>query len=127
MRAWMYWAIAGLAIVFAALASHGCGSEDNKNPATPVTAADVLITITGISGGNSFSPNPANVTVGQTVAWRNSGGTTHTATQNGGAGFNTGNIQNGYTSAPIAIMTAGNLGYHCEIHTTMVGTLNVTP
>jgi plastocyanin len=87
--------------------------------------ADVVITITGMNGANSFSPNPATVLVGQTVAWHNVDTLTHTATQNGGA-FNTGNIAGGATSAPITMGTVGGFGYHCNIHPTMTGTLNVT-
>jgi len=103
--------------------------KDNKNPMNPgggTTTPDVLITIVANAGSSSFSPNPANVTVGQTVAWKNSAGTTHTATQDG-SGFNTGNIGNGVTSGLVTISASGDLGYHCEIHPSMVGTLHVTP
>lgn len=87
--------------------------------------ADLTITIKGINGDMSFSPNPASVRIGQTVAWRNAGGTTHTATQNGRS-FDTGFIGNGSTSGSITMKTAGTFGYHCSIHPSMVGTLNVT-
>jgi plastocyanin len=87
--------------------------------------ADVVITINGMNGANSFTPNPANVQVGQTVAWRNIDSITHTATQDGG-GFNTGGIAGGATSAPVTMGSVGNLDYHCSIHPSMTGTLNVT-
>lgn len=87
--------------------------------------ADVVITINGMNGGNSFSPNPASVQVGKTVAWHNADSLTHTATQDGG-GFNTGNISGGATSAPITMNSVGAFGYHCNIHPSMTGTLNVT-
>jgi plastocyanin len=110
----------------------GCGgSSYGSNPTPMVTptpgapAADVVITIGGIAGDMSFSPNPANVKVGQTVAWKNSGGTTHTATQDGGA-FDTSSIANGATSGPITMNAVGTLGYHCTFHPSMVGTINVT-
>jgi plastocyanin len=48
----------------------------------------------------------------------------HTAT---GSGFDTGVIPSGATSAPIAFGTAGTRAYHCSIHPSMTGTLNVTP
>ena len=102
----------------------GCDSGDGGPSPNPT--ADVTINIVGMNGTNSYSPNPANVTVGQTVAWHNSDTTTHTATQTGG-GFNSGNLGAGATSAPITITTAGDLAYHCTIHPTMVGTLHVTP
>jgi len=88
----------------------------------PRSGADVVITITG---GMTFTPNPASVQVGQTVAWHNSDSMAHTATQDGG-GFNTGAIAGGATSAPVAMGSAGTLDYHCSIHPNMTATLNVT-
>ena len=102
-----------------------CKSNGKSNPMAP-TPADLTITITGINGASSFSPNPATVKVGQTVAWKNSGGTTHTSTADGGA-WNTGDIGNGSTTSPIRMNNAGSFGYHCAIHNSMVGTLNVNP
>jgi plastocyanin len=78
-----------------------------------------------ITGGMTFTPNPATVQVGQTVAWHNSDSIAHTATQDGG-GFNTGAIAGGATSAPVTMGSVGNLGYHCSIHPIMTATLNVT-
>ena len=95
-------------------------------PATPVPAANVTITIVGMNGSNSYSPNPGTVKVGQTVAWRNADALPHTATADGG-GFDTGTIAAGATSNPITMTTAGTFPYHCAIHgVTMVGTLTVT-
>jgi plastocyanin len=88
----------------------------------PSSGADVVITITG---GMLFTPNPASVRVGQTVAWHNGDSITHTATQDGG-GFDTGGIPGGATSAPVTMGSAGTLDYHCSIHPSMTGTLNVT-
>jgi plastocyanin len=93
------------------------------------TAADITIGIIGNNGANSYFPSPDTVTVGQTVAWHNADGTTHTATGNGGIpAFSTGNIGSGGTSAPIQMNTAGSFPYHCLIHgVTMAGTLVVKP
>lgn len=104
-----------------------CGGNDN-NPMNPGGGggADKTITIVGENGSNSFSPNPDTVAVGQTVAWHNAAGTTHTATANGGT-FNTGNIGGGGTSAKITMSTPGSFPYHCSIHPTMTGTLVVVP
>ena len=121
------WVLASLAAGFLVAS---CGGGKYGSMPTPSGGggqpADVTITINGINGDMSFSPNPAAVRVGQKVAWRNSGGTTHTATQNGGS-FDTGSISNGSTSAAITMNTAGTLGYHCSFHPSMVGTLNITP
>ena len=127
------WA-ATLAVLAAAVLMTRCGgSSSSSSPTMPAPnpvptgggTADVVITINGIDGDMSFTPNPANVRPGQTVAWKNNGGTTHTATQDGG-GFDTGAISNGATSAPIPMSTAGTYSYHCTFHPSMVGTVNVT-
>ena len=78
-----------------------------------------------MNGNSSFSPNPVNVRVGQTVAWRNADTLPHTATANAGA-FDTGTIGANATSAPIRMNAAGTLPYHCGLHPSMVGTLNVS-
>jgi plastocyanin len=106
----------------------GCsgGSSSSLMNPPPGGSADVVITINGNNGGMSFSPASANVQVGQTVAWHNADSMAHTATQNG-SGFNTGTIPAGTTSAPMAMNSTGALGYHCSIHPSMTGTLNVTP
>ena len=122
-----------LALLLAvALALPACGGGGYSSP-TPVPTptpgcwgtADVVITIQANAGGMSFSPNPAAVKVGQTVSWRNGDTITHTATQNGGA-FNTGNVAPGSTSTPVRLDSAGALDYHCGIHPSMVGTVNVS-
>jgi plastocyanin len=84
----------------------------------------VTITIQGINGGMSFSPNPANLRVGQKVVWHNADSITHTATA---GSFDTGLVGPGASSAPITLSASGTIGYHCTIHPSMVGTLNVTP
>ena len=120
--------IVSIAALVAVAAFAGC--KDSKNPAGPGggggTPADVTINIVGMLGASSFSPSPDTVTVGQTVAWHNSDGTTHTATANGGA-FNTGNVGSGATSGKFTMNTAGSFPYHCSIHGTMTGILVVKP
>jgi plastocyanin len=120
------WGAALIAVLVLGIGFVAVSCKKKSNPAGPGTTADVTITITGISGASSFSPSPTTVTVGQTVAWKNSGGTTHTSTADGGA-WNTGNITNGSTSAPIMMNTAGTFPYHCNIHPSMTGSLTVNP
>ena len=111
-----------------------CGSSSSPTSPSPTpggggggggVTADVTITINGMNGNQSFSPDPSTAKVGQTVAWRNADSITHTASADSGA-FNTGNIAPGATSSPITMTAAGSFGYHCQIHPSMVGTLNVT-
>lgn len=121
--------ILGISSLLCLLAFLGLSCNSSSNPTGPGGGgggADKTITIVGESGANSFSPSPDTVTVGQTVAWHNAAGITHTATANGGA-FNTGNIGSGKTSGVITMSTAGSFPYHCSIHPTMTGTLVVKP
>lgn len=95
------------------------------NPSPDPTAANVTIAILGMNGALSYSPNPATVTVGQSVSWRNADTLPHTATADGGA-FATATLAPGATSAPIVMSVVGSYPYHCVIHgTTMTGTLIV--
>jgi plastocyanin len=104
-----------------ALAGAACGSS---SPAAPTVSADVTISVLGDRTNQSYSPNPTTMRVGQTVAWKNTDITTHDATQDA-AGFGTGTINAGATSAPVTMSTAGTFTYHCTIHPGMVGTLVV--
>jgi plastocyanin len=117
-------------VLVAGLVTLSC--KKKSNPAGPGGAADVTINIIGAGlGANAYSPNPDTVTVGQTVAWHNTNGITHTATSDAGPGsvFNTGNVGGGGTSAPITMTAAGSYPYHCAIHgaVSMSGTLVVKP
>ena len=107
----------------------GCGGDDNKNPVNPGGGTpDVTIQIVGNLGANSYSPDTATVTVGQTVAWHNADGAAHTATADNGVTFGTGTISPGATSATTAMNSQGTFPYHCTIHgVTMAGTLVVVP
>jgi len=73
----------------------------------------------------SFSPAAASLHVGQQVRWHNNDAIVHTATQDGG-GFDTGFLSPGATSDPITVSASGRLTYHCSVHPSMVGALNVT-
>ncbi len=120
------WILVGLLVVLGAFAAYGC-KDKKKNPMAPGPTADVTINITGQNGATSYQPNPANVTVGQTVAWKNIDSMIHTATQDGG-GFDTGDVSPGLTSGLFTITTAGDLPYRCSRHPgTMTGTLHVVP
>ena len=84
--------------------------------------ADVIIAINSMDPALAYSPNPATMTIGQTVSWVNNDSVPHTAT---GTSFNTGSLAPGATSTPITMGTAGSFAYHCDIHPTMKGTLTV--
>lgn len=119
-----------LAVTFTACGgsySNPASPSPNPSPTPPPnTGADLVITIVGMNGNQSFSPDPGSLAVGKTVAFYNADGVVHTATANGGA-FDTGNIAPGAVSALITVTAVGSFAYHCVLHPTMVGTLNVTP
>jgi plastocyanin len=85
----------------------------------------VTITITGVKGAQSFSPNPGSCAAGQTVVWRNADVVTHRVRLDD-LSVDTGDIAPGASSQP---MPLGNISkaYHCPIHPNMVGSLNAAP
>jgi len=116
-----------LILVFLVALAGACGSDSSSSsstPTTPTPAADLTITIQGNRGNQSFSPEPATMRVGQSVAWRNADSITHNATQDA-TRFATANLAAGATSSPITMSTAGTFTYHCTIHPGMIGTLVV--
>ena len=76
--------------------------------------------------GMSFSPGSTTVKVGTVVKWTNNDAMTHTATSDNGTTFDTGNISAG-ASATYTTSVTGTFTYHCNIHSTMTGTLVVVP
>jgi plastocyanin len=120
------WGAAPIAVLVLGIGFAAVSCKKKSNPAAPGTTADVTINIVAENFANSYSPNPDTVTVGQTVAWHNVAGITHTSTADGGA-WNTSNIGNGGTSAAIMMNNAGSFPYHCAIHNSMTGTLVVKP
>jgi plastocyanin len=81
----------------------------------------VTINVVGVSGAQSFSPNPATLPAGQVVVWNNIDSITHRVVLNDGS-LDTGNIAPGASSRPMSINTGGG-PYHCSIHPSMVGSL----
>jgi len=115
-----------LAILILVLGLTALSCKKKSNPVAPGGGANVTIDIVADMGSGAFGSSPVTVNKGQTVAWRNTRGITHTATADGGA-WDTGGIANGSTSAAIQMNTAGSFPYHCAIHPSMTATLVVNP
>jgi len=102
-----------------------CGGDSNS-PSTP--DADVLI-VSGAQGkgANAYDPNPFTVSLaaGGTVKWGNDDGITHTVTADD-VSFNSGSLGSGNTFSH-TFLAVGTVTYHCTIHPTMVGTIQVDP
>jgi plastocyanin len=123
-------------VLVMALGGYGCsggsgggyGGGSGGSPTVPSTPAATTITIVssnglGNLGANSFSPNPASVTQGTTVAWHNTDSTTHHIVLDNGS-LDTGTIAPGATSTAMTL-TVSSGTYHCTIHPTMVGSINM--
>ncbi|PYQ79940.1 MAG: hypothetical protein DMG01_07380 [Acidobacteria bacterium] len=92
---------------------------DQSNGVVCRSGGALTISIVGINGSMSFSPNPASVPAGQIVVWHNVDGVTHRVVLNDGS-VDTGNLDPGAFSSPMALGSVG--GYHCTIHPVLVGT-----
>ena len=96
------------------------------NAVPPNSGADVTVTIVGVNGNMSFSPNPVVVKVGQSIAWYNADPyNEHRILQDNG-GFDAGVVPPGATTPPLQVTATGAVGYYCSIHPVMTGTVNVT-
>jgi len=83
-------------------------------------AKSAAVTIKGFA----FSPKTLNVKAGAKIKVSNKDGTTHTFTANKGA-FDTGDIDGG-SSATVTVKKPGTYAYHCNIHSSMKGTIKAT-
>ena len=112
----MYWDVGGLQ--FAA----GTNATGIRLPdLTEVVEQPAQIRIISFVGPSSFTPNPAPIAAGRTVAWKNDDSQTHRIVADDGS-FDTGNIDGGATSMAVT-RPAGTVAYHCTIHPTMTGTI----
>ena len=85
---------------------------------------------------DSYSPNPVEVTVGQTVLWTNDDTAFHTVTSGTIGAADAGQIFDSGLAGPTALIskgktfehtfdTAGEFPYFCTLHPAMVGTVIV--
>jgi plastocyanin len=72
----------------------------------------------------SFTPAKLSISVGTTVIWTNNDTVTHTVTADQGA-FDSGDLSAGNTFS-FTFSKAGTYPYHCNIHSSMVGTIVVS-
>ncbi len=103
----------------------GQGPGNSGQEPTPVP--DDAVRIVDNADSNSYSPNPVQVKVGETVTWVNDDSTIHTATSTDGT-FGVGDdayLQKGQTYSH-TFDEAGEYPYYCDVHPAMVGTVIVT-
>ena len=105
------------------LAVSACGASSSPTDPTGTSvppAGAIIINVVRENGAQSFSPNPATVPAGQTVAWHNVDTVIHRVVLNDGT-IDTGDIAPGAFSAAMILKAVGP--YRCSIHPTMVGTI----
>ena len=113
--------------MFCAIAAAKCGDgydspmAPTPPPPTGGTPA-TTVSVVGDRGAQSFNPNPATVTQGQTLSFRNTDNTVHRIVFNDNS-FDSGNISPGATSDARAVTTNG-ANYHCSIHPGMIGSIS---
>ena len=104
-----------------------CGSASTPtSPTTPNAGPgiDYTININGDRGNQSYTPSTLNMRVGQVVNWHNLDSIEHTATADGM--FDSGKIAafSAHDDA-VTMNRAGTFTYHCTIHPSMVGSINM--
>jgi plastocyanin len=101
------------------------GSTASPMAPTPINSNGggvVTIDVVAINGAQSFSPNPATLSAGQMVVWRNVDHTTHRVVLKDRS-VDTGDLAPGASSQPMAVGAAA-AQYHCSIHPEMIGSIN---
>jgi plastocyanin len=93
-------------------------SEQNSSPAVEGT-----VRIVDNAGNNSYSPNPFETQIGETVTWENDDSAIHTATSTNGI-FDSDMLQRGQTFS-YTFDKEGEYHYFCTLHPNMVGTVIV--
>lgn len=112
-----------IVVTFLALLT-ACGGSDSKSDSTDTTAkpaataSGATITIKGFA----FSPTPLSAKVGDTITVKNDDSTNHSVTADNGA-FDTEPFDSG--TKTISVTTAGTVAYHCKIHSSMKGVIQV--
>ncbi len=104
-------------------AAEGGGETDTTAESEPAPSGEARkaekVTIVDFS----YEPDPVVVQVGGKVTWQNEDSAPHTATADDGS-FETGTLDEGKTGSA-TFKEPGTFTYHCTIHPTMHGTVEV--
>ena len=102
----------------------GEGFGNSRQEPAPITGNGTIVRIVDDAGSNSYSPNPIEVNVGQTITWVNDDSVIHTATSADGI-FDS-NILQREEAFSYTFDTVGEYPYYCDLHPDMVATVRVT-
>ncbi|MDR4491611.1 MAG: plastocyanin/azurin family copper-binding protein [Candidatus Nitrosocosmicus sp.] len=113
-------------------------TAQNATTTTPSTEKVQVSIVPGASTltDNAYSPNPVEISVGQTVVWTNDDSAFHTVTSGTVGSPDAGKLFDSGLSGPTALTTkgktfehtfdvAGEFPYHCTLHPAMAGTVIV--
>ena len=108
------------------LAACGGGEADSapavaKAPAAAKAPAGSSVAIKGFA----FAPRAIKAKVGEKITWTNDDAAPHTVTAKSGGELDSGTIAQG-ASFSFTPSKAGTISYFCEIHPSMVGTIEVS-
>lgn len=125
----MFLAGAASSAMLAILAA--CGDSNAPNtPVAPTSAPSAAAPAASPAGANNvtianlaFTPASVTIAPGQTMTWTNKDSTTHTVTADNGA-WDSKNLTAGATFQQ-KFDQAGTFTYHCNIHSSMKGTVVV--
>jgi plastocyanin len=129
-----------LVLIAIALGSCGGGSDTTASETETVTEGEPAATTPNPAsepgGGEkleravkvdienfAYNPDPVRVQTGGKVIWQNMDPARHTATADDGS-FDTGTLEEGKLKSE-TFKQAGSYAYHCEIHPSMHGTVEV--
>lgn len=114
-------------------------TQNATNATTSTTPDKVQVSIVpgaSVLTDDAYSPNPVEVTVGQTVVWTNDDTAFHTVTSGTVGAADAGKLFDSGLAGPNALIskgktfehtfdTAGEYPYFCTLHPAMVGTVIV--
>ena len=105
-------------------------AQSTLSQSSVVPEGSILVTINGISGDNSYAPNPITINSGETITWYNADTISHTATSGSDSDPDEGQL---FDSDAILSKQAftlkfdnkGTFDYYCVYHPSMVGEIVV--
>ena len=115
-------------LVGSSLTLAACGGDKESAPAaaasTPAASTASGGTTVAIKGF-AFAPHAIKAKVGEKITWSNDDPAAHTVTAVSGGELDSGTIAQG-ASFSFTPHKAGRIEYFCEIHPSMVGTIEVS-
>ena len=129
------WSVVAAIAAMSACTGGGSSSSNNNSggsstPNSPTPSSTTPTTVTILSsnglanlGANAFSPNPVSASQGTMLIFHNSDSVQHHIVLNDGS-LDAGILNPGQSSSTLTLTTSGGQ-YHCTIHPSMVGSINM--